>query len=276
MSCIIILQKGKADYLDCVLEQAKRWNPTYDIILLGDKTNKKEKNCIWYDYKDYVRSAQDILVKNYKHFSTNPAEYELICIARWFIISEFMERNGVKRAFITDSDVLLYCNIEDEYRRNWRNYRCTLTHNISAGISFMNERDVLKEYCDFVVGCYSGKEKFWFDKAKSHYDCLQQNKRSGGVNDMTFWGFLRYLNPPGDFGETMSIVTGSTFDHNMNVSYGYRMSNGVKEFRFTEGLKGYVPSCIHEKRKEEIKFNCIHFQGAHRKRLIRNYYKMGK
>lgn len=282
---IIFLHKGPADYLLYTLKQAIKWNPNSDVILLGDESNKKNAElagALYFPYEDYKTEAQNVLVKHYKHMSTNPAHYELICIARWFIINEYMEKNNIEHAFITDSDVLLYCNVQEEMEYYWHSYRCTLTHNTSAGISFILDRNILREHCDFVIDCYTGKNKFYFDKAKAHYETLQKNGRPGGVCDMTWWGFFRYLKPPGDFGETMDVRScpapnrisdlsdmrgHSTFDHNINVSYGYKIKNGIKHFKFYEK----VPYCNHE-RLGEIKFNCIHFQGG-AKGLIKKFYE---
>ena len=92
---------------------------------------------------------------------------------------------------------------------------------------------------------------------------------------MTWWMFLRNKNPPFDFGEAMSIITEedgtpSTFDHNINVSYGYDMENGIKKFKFKEG----IPYCYNKTYNLDVKFNCIHFQGQPAKQLVRSFYEI--
>ena len=92
---------------------------------------------------------------------------------------------------------------------------------------------------------------------------------------MTWWGYFRILHPPSDFGESMSIIDEghgihSTFDHNINVSYGYEMKNNIKNFKFKEG----VPYCYNKTYDLDVKFNCIHFQGQPAKQLMRSFYEI--
>ena len=73
----------------------------------------------------------------------------------------------------------------------------------------------------------------------------------------------------------MSIITEedgtpSTFDHNINVSYGYDMENGIKKFKFKEG----IPYCYNKTYNLDVKFNCIHFQGQPAKQLVRSFYEI--
>ncbi len=92
---------------------------------------------------------------------------------------------------------------------------------------------------------------------------------------MTWWMFLRNNLPPFDFGESMSIIEEepgihSTFDHNINVSYGYEMENGMKKFKFKNG----VPYCYNKTYDLDVKFNCIHFQGQYAKQFMRSFYEI--
>ena len=266
---IIFFHKGNPDYLKLALEQALCGEFRNDVVLLGDETNEQMARSMavrFYNYSSYKQEAQNELVKYYKHMSTNPAPYELICIARWFIINEFLEKENIDRCFVTDSDVLIYDNMS-QAADDFEDYRCTLTRNTSAGISFINDRSVLREYCDLVLNCYTGKDPLNFDKAKSHFDLLQRNGLPGGVCDMTFWGILRNAGNAGDFGETMSIVDETTFDHNINMAYGYEHDGKIKKIQMIEG----TPYCKHLRTGKLIRFKCLHFQGVGAKGLMKHY-----
>jgi len=276
---IVFLHKGNQDFIKYSLVKSSETNPDSKIYLIGDTSNrhldKIVENVIWLDYEDYAGEHSNLLVDSYIHMSTNPAPYEFICIDRWFVINEFMKRENLNSCFISDTDVLLYANVSDLQKKYFKNHRCTLTHNVSAGISFMNDRTILDDYIDLVLDSYGGKNNLFFDKAVSHWQTHQRNKRPGGVCDMTWWMFLRNKLPPFDFGESMSIIKEesgihSTFDHNINVSYGYDMENGIKKFKFKNG----IPYCYNKTYDLEVKFNCIHFQGQYAKQLMRSYYEI--
>jgi len=276
---IVFLHKGNQDFIKYTLAKATETNPDSKIYLIGDSSNRYVKNIsenlIWLDYENYAGENSNLLIDNYIHMSTNPAPYEFICIDRWFVINEFMKKEDLNSCFISDTDVLLYSNVTNLQKKYFKNHRCTLTHNVSAGISFMNDRTILEEYIKLVLDSYTKKDKLMLDKASAHYQVLQNNNKPGGVCDMTWWMFLRNKNPPFDFGESMSIVSEesgvhSTFDHNINVSYGYDMENGIKKFKFKHG----IPYCYNKTYNLDVKFNCIHFQGQPAKNLIRSYYEI--
>ena len=276
---IVFLHKGNQDFIKYSLVKASETNPDSKIYLIGDPSNrhldKIVENVIWLDYEDYAGEHSSLLVDNYIHMSTNPAPYEFICIDRWFVINEFMKRENLNSCFISDTDVLLYANVSDLQKKYFKNHRCTLTHNVSAGISFMNDRTILDEYVQLVLNSYQGTDQVMLDKAIAHFQVLQKNKKPGGVCDMTWWMFLRNKNAPFDFGESMTIIDEgndlySTFDHNINVSYGYDMENGIKKFQFKDGL----PFCYNKTYNLQVKFNCIHFQGQNAKQLIRRFYEI--
>ena len=273
---IIFFHKGNQDFIKYPLWKAKEENPNSRVILLGDQSNKwlgSDGTIEWHDYSLYKEQAQNELVRVYEHYSTNLAHYELICIARWFIISDFMKREKLNSAFIADTDVLLYCNVSEENEKYFKNYRCTLTNNTSAGISFINDVEVLSDYCKFVLDCYSGRDKFHLDKAESHYSCLQKNGRPGGVADLTWWGFMKQM-CPGEYGETTFITSEyTTFDHCLRAIHGYEQENGLKKIVFKEYNGKSTPFCKHLRLNRDIRFNCLHLQGIDGKAMIKGYYE---
>lgn len=265
---IIFFHAGDSDYLQYTLKQAVTSNPNSDVYLLGDQFNEKYSSIVkHYMYDSFFDSVWDFKNK-YVHLSTNDAGYEVICIVRWFIINDFCKRHNIDKFFYCDSDVMLYCDITEEQKK-FADYRCTMTHNISAGITFINDLRVLDEYHDLCKRVYSKEDKFNFNKCKQHFENLQANNRAGGVCDMTLWSIYRNIGNPGDYGETSAIINDSTFDHNINGDDGYETENGIKKVYW----KDNKPYCKKIWLDRLIRFNCIHFQGQPAKALIPSYVR---
>jgi len=264
---IIFFHYGTSDYLKYSIKSAKKNNPNSRIILLTNQENHSislpdgcEKHLLD-DYSDGYNKFVDV----YEHLSTNDKFYEFICFARWFVIHEFVVRHNIPRFFYADSDVLLFCDIEEEAKK-FETCKFTVTNCVSAGITFVNDVDVLKQYCDLCMNVYTRKDMFSYDRVSFHYMLLQKNGRAGGVSDMNLWDIMRRdgMNNPGMVGETSSIINGSTFDHNINQSDGYEMENGMKKITWKKGIP-YVKNTWLDK---DIRFNCLHMQGSGAKHLM--------
>ena len=274
---IVFVHKGNQDYIKYCLLKASETNPQSKIYLIGDNTNKHfdniAKNVIWKCYDEYTCENRTRFLNNYVHLISNPADFEIVCIDRWFIINQFLKKENIKNIFASDTDVLIYSDI-DELKNNYFSMcKCTLTNNTSGTITFINDQTLLQEYCEFVVDCYEGKEKFFLDAAKSHFMNLRINGRAGGVCDMTWWKLFKNKLCAGDFGETTSLFADSngeysTFDHNINVSHGYQMENNMKKFIFKNG----VPYCYNITHSKEIRFHAIHFQGQFAKSFMKVFF----
>lgn len=268
-------------YIFSSLMQARRTNRNSRIILLVDEIRSggvtplteviQEFGVEVFLTKDF-RDGVGEFIAIYKHLSSNPYNYELVCFVRWFVIRNFVKEQKFDKLFVTDSDVLLFCDISMEREKTFANFRITLTHNVSAGISFINDVSVLDEYCKLCMNIFSGYDKYDYDKCYSHFVTLQNNGMPGGVCDMTIWGIYRnhFINP-GLIGET-SVITPdfTTFDHNVNVSDSFEMDQGTNTKRFI--WIGGTPYCRSQYLEKEIKFNCIHFQGP-AKRLMDMFYR---
>jgi hypothetical protein len=74
---------------------------------------------------------------------------------------------------------------------------------------------------------------------------------------------------PGRVGEMMTIIDGSTYDHNVNVpDQGFEFENGVKKLKVID-RKVFV---YNNRLKRDIKFNSIHFQGG-AKHMMESIYE---
>src|SRR3990167_793882 len=256
---IIYIHIGWSDYLQYSIQQARRRNPMSRIILLGTEENDRFDHIEHYNIKEYFHSAKEF-EKIYQHMSTNNIHFEKFCFSRWFILNEFVKFHNIYRFFTTDSDTLLFCDVNEEAEK-FKNFRYTTTNRISAGITFIMDLTVLNEWCQLTTNIYSKKDKFNFNKCFYHFKNLQENGRAGGANDMTIWDIFSNdgYNNPGMVGETSTIFSDdTTFDHNINQSDFFEMENGIKKIKwFNKNPYGY-----NQILKRDIRFLMLHFQGG--------------
>ena len=173
---IIIFHIGNQDYLRLSIKQAENYGN--NVILIGDENNEGFcKN--HYNYKDYFNSEFD---KIYKHVSPNNEAFEKICIQRWFIIKNLMKKLDIKKAFICDSDVLIYRNIND-IMYSYKEYIHFVSMNnkipTNAAISIWS-LNTLTKFTNFIDKFYNLNNwenilDYW-----SNYN----DKLSGGISDM--------------------------------------------------------------------------------------------
>ena len=64
----------------------------------------------YHDINDYWDSSVEF-DKIYLHLSSNPRDYEMFCFQRWFVIRDFVQKQGFEYFLCVDSDVLLYCDV---------------------------------------------------------------------------------------------------------------------------------------------------------------------
>ena len=103
---IIYINKGDTYYLNSVIATTAKYNE--EVILIGDNSLKKyaRKNISFVLFDEYREKF------GYKHISINPPDYEEFCIERWFILKNYMLKNGIKEVWYSDSDNIIYENIE--------------------------------------------------------------------------------------------------------------------------------------------------------------------
>ena len=267
---VFFFHTGNPPYLKHVLSQAKKDNK--QVILLGDETNT-ELDAEHHMASEYIYDIE-IFNRSYRHMSTNPAQFEVVCFVRWFVLRNFMIRNNIEACFYADSDIMIYEDLSEEWAKFQENScafmmpdeQTPYSWSASGHNSFWTKEAII-EFCDFLNAAYSTETLF--TKLTDKWNFHIENNRPGGICDMTlFW--LYYQNKSGDnIGILSEVNEGSTFDDNIVSSENrykdeYRMKNGLKEIEFRDdGPYGY------NLRKEQwIKFNTLHYSGAGTKHLI--------
>jgi len=278
---IIIFHNGNQDYVKICINQALKFNN--EIILINDNPNNYKNitsphfKCI--NSKNYSKNA-DKFKKYYKHFSNNNYNNELICIARWLYVEEYMRKHNIYRAFVCDSDILIYDDIDkinSKYLYKYDFMLCSAKTNLTGGQSIWDLHKII-EFKSFIFNFYNKKniqniKKWWKTYTKP-----------GGICDMTllyyfankttiFEGLI--INNVRYFDKDLTNIFDNsiTFDlhisNNVNQKYknDYEMKNGIKNIQIKKN-KAYV---FNKRLNKDIRFILLHFQGN--KKHLMNKYK---
>jgi len=252
---IVLIHKGDSAYLAASILHNKKFNPDTDIILIGDKRNSIYKGSVThYLLVDYFKAAEAIAQK-YIHLSTNGAEFELICIQRWFVLKEFMDRKGLDQCIFLDSDVLSFTALNVQ-KFKLEKYGMTMV-GISAHTNFVLDKKILDTFCTFIEACYTTKAD-WLQKK---YTEVIAGGKGGGVSDMTFFTEFRKLNP--ERIKDLQVPEEGVYDITFDYHQGFEMYKGFKKIVFRNG----IPFGKLQDQAIFIPFYTIHFQGNSKKYL---------
>ncbi len=149
---LIFTHKGSSDYLWYCLEQAKKTNPEARIILLGDEANKPyDSSFEHYLISDYFEGATDF-EKVYRHQSSNPYWYELICFQRWFIIRDFVQKNNIEQCYGCDTDIMIYDDLSKYIPEG--NFKLTIANKNGPQCSYFTNKSI-NDFCNYILKQYT-------------------------------------------------------------------------------------------------------------------------
>ena len=131
---IIIYHLGYREYVSLCMKQALKYNN--NVILITDVVEKYKKieGLTLINSNKYVEKLNNFQ-KLYIHLSTNSRILELLCIIRWFVVHDYMNENNIERAFICDSDVLIYDNISKLNNKYLKEYPFMLCSSPSKNLT---------------------------------------------------------------------------------------------------------------------------------------------
>lgn len=281
---IIIFHLGNQEYVNLCLKQLEKYDN--NVILLNDNPSNfnelKNNTCNIVNYRDYYMNANNF-TKLYKHFSSNSHILEFICIIRWMCVYEYMKSKNIKRAFICDSDVLIYENItsiNDKYLKNNDYMLCSSSSKNLTGSQTIWNFEKLEEFVNFIFKFYSTENLIKIEKWWKNY------KEPGGICDMTLLYYfannsldfvgLRLPDFP-YFNKDLTQIFNNeiTFDSHL-ATYGNHMypeeyeineSNKNKNIKFINNK----PYCYNKRLEKDIKFILLHFQGRN-KSIMKEYF----
>ena len=208
--------------------------------------------------------------------SYQPETLERICFERWLVLAEFIRREGIAKAFVVDTDVMIYADLSKLTRNFAPTIKCGLAES---------DNEVSDETIEYKP--VSGNSSYWTSKAIFEFESLLkrlyiepelqtllENRWAeyslthiyGGITDMDALGLFRRSLSNTEFINT-SIMSGcnGVFDVALCHSEGavkdqYQMSGLIKRLEWRSG----VPYGIECKSCKRIRFFTLHCQGRYK------------
>jgi hypothetical protein len=157
---IVLIHKGKQDYLRYNLQILTQLSPHCSIIVAGDESNeqlvKQNRGCMWLSIKDLIQSdaAYHLFNQNYKHFSVNPFEYEKFCFERWFILLNLAKSNQLQKFIYLDTDNVLLVS-PSYFLESYTSYDYgQIQYAGQPEFVFFQNINVLSEFCNYLNSFY--------------------------------------------------------------------------------------------------------------------------
>ena len=277
---IIIYHIGYNEYVSLCLKQALKYNN--NVILITDKLEKYSNidNLKIIDNGKYI-CGSNLFSKIYVHLSKNSKIIEYLCIARWISIYEYMNKNSINRAFICDSDILIYENmtkIDNKYLSECEYMLCSSPSKNLCGSHSIWNLSKLKEFISFIFIFYNTQKGNMIEWYKSY-------KEPGGICDMTLLYYFSHnekifkgIRLPGFpyFNNDLTQIFNNelTFDLNLDA-HGNHIYPDEWEIndRNSKNIK-YIdnkPYCYNKRLNKDIRLLLLHFQGRN-KEIMKDYY----
>lgn len=283
---VIIFHLSVKPYVEWCLRNAIKFNNR--VILLTDSVeyyNSLHSGAEIVDVKNYQSYSNRF---KYKHFSRNSPQLEYICIIRWMCVYEYMRKLGISRAFICDSDILIYENL-DKIDQSWLSqYTCGLCSSPSKSVTGGQSLWTLNRLQQFVIFIIS----FYNRELESMTQWFQGYNEPGGICDMTLLYYFIHnqkkfqgLRLPGyphikndlDLDLTTIINDELVFDLHIgssgNHSHPEEWEMTTDKVRKKITFKDGIPYCYNKRLQKPIRFVLLHFQGVH-KHVMNNFYNM--
>jgi len=286
---VIFIQFGDSKSLNDTLTQAKQFNER--VILIGDENNKHhaDNGIEFFLISNYIAST-NYFRTIYKHMVHGDYEEEFSRFARWFVLEEFMKTNNISIAFYLENEVMLYCNVAQEYLKNFNNLDVGLgiQHGFCNGsVSYWNLK-AIQSFCNFLKCFYENKKII---------DMLKDQFRFGGEQYQDDWPHMANWAHDNNWalkiGNLNSLINSTAFDSSISDDYilipnaagileysrycmvaenlsAKRNTNQrqllIKDIIWNQG----IPYCFSSDLGSFVQFKSLKFQGAARD-LIKNY-----
>lgn len=255
---IVFIHQFNHGYLPISFWKARETNPESEIYLLGDAWNAHFGTILHHRFASrYAKKAEE-LAKIFVNFSSNPPEFELICLQRWFILLSFMEEMGWEKCLYMDSDVLLFSNATTHAAR-FSDVGMTVA-GISGHTNFIQNREILSQFCHWILDAYSNPQKI--KEAEEKYRIFCQTHEAGGLSDMTYFSEFREKFPEA-IADISEIKDGKSFDITITYTNNWQSEDGIKKINWL-GEKPFAISVS----GENVEMCTLHFQGDSKKHML--------
>ena len=254
------------------------------VYLIGDNFNSNtfiDNNNIKFIHINTLYSFDINEFKKYFiNYSTNSYDYELNCFLRVFYLKNFLEKTGYKKVFHTDSDCVIFDNINSiitdnidiaySIQKNINNIHHMVgsIHNSLLNLYFCNK------FIELCFDIYKNKSKYYLIEPKITWH--KKNNSGGGICDMTLYYLIyseKIINNITDLNDILYINNENIiFDHQLSNSYGF---NGINTYKIINGIKELIKNnnkyYFITTNNELIRTFSIHFQGDSKKYLLNEF-----
>ncbi|GED71106.1 hypothetical protein BRE01_48080 [Brevibacillus reuszeri] len=253
---IIFMHRGDDDYLTFSLRQAKLSNPHSPVYLLGKEANRKFATAgIIHEQLDNHMTTAKAFAQVYQHMHVMSYEYNLFCFQRWFILRDFMRKNGMQSCFYLDSDVMLYTNIS---KLEYQSFSMEFAWTSFVGI------DTLDRFCNLMMKYFVHPVMF----SQLVQKTIEYDQVINGVplvSDMVlcllyYRHYSGKVHTHGTFGDTF-------FDENINRPLWAEALDKKKKVYVYEGIL----YCKDEASGTFKRINSLHFQGLNSKSYMGDF-----
>jgi hypothetical protein len=211
MAMIIFVHTGYSIPLDACILEARHSNPDARIVLIGNRKFRNKKilthaRCEFFDVEDFQQNSKTF-ANIYRHSGENPYKYELFCIQRWFIISEFVEsQNWNEPILYLDSDALLFVEVNRVFDR--LESGIALSQKISPAFTFIKQKIYLRHFCDFISKSYVDPVEY---QKLEDFVLNYSNVGMPHISDMTLFGQSEKIHGPANVIDLREILNESLF-----------------------------------------------------------------
>ncbi len=256
---IIFLHVGDKTIVDLALRQAGLASPDSDIILLSDEVRALPFEATQALIPEYSKGFKAFQAA-YTHVSANPEGYELVCFARWFILREFVQRHGIDRFCIFDSDIMLFSPVE-HFAAEFTGYHA----GNWAWANVFNGMEALDKMCEHFHNVFSNKTLL---------NDLAQKYTQHGVPHISDMYLLYELAEQDHTFLDQSDFPSKGYDHNIQSSEGglYDMNGSIKHLVMKPGG---MPIARRSRDGAAIPFHFLHFQGLSKRLMLQVAWPAG-
>jgi hypothetical protein len=175
---LIFLHIGDIFYLKYTLRSAVFHNPNTEVILIGDRYNKKYEhlgvkhfNFHGYLDTDDIKEFDQVykLIGGTRFIEINRSkgyDWTKYNFLKWFVLRNFLRQHNYTSCWTFDSDNMLLCdlNSKDYF---FQNLDCTVRPAFSMIMGKINNTGVLEDYCKVIIDLF--KNSTFLNKQKEEF-----------------------------------------------------------------------------------------------------------
>ncbi len=186
------LKNNTLDYLFVPLSISSviKSNPNSDVYFLNVNENYPitAPGLTNVDTRPFYDESCEVIRRVYKHLSTNKPEFELFCLERFFVLREFMKARKIEKAFIVETDVLVFEDLSTLFKPDIdAETKAYLSEQKCISLAYIT-LEYIDYYCSYVIECYSNPIKL--EEITAFYQRYIDKGGKGGICDMTFCDYI--------------------------------------------------------------------------------------